>query len=553
MKSTFMHRCGAALLCVAFLAGCAAASVPPAVPPAASPSVPAHSKHKKMRARITIKIPRKKSGKRGARYISPGTESIAISIYDSTHTTLVTKANQNITSGSPGCTTPTPISPLTCQISFSVAAGSYTADFATYSGVLDINGNPQGSELSANVDFPFTITAGATNNVSATLGGIPASLIVAPVTPGYLRGDATALRLWGPNSEEVFIAALDASGAAIIGTGAPALTVTSGSSTLRVSAATSSAPNIFLLEASTSGSPLVVTPGRVLLSVTAAPASSTGISTPVTASVPVTIAHSAVYVSLSSPNDVDVFYDGNTGTPTQIAVGVTVRGLTVDSNGTLYAAVPANEAVGEYRAGTSTQIASLSGSGMSGPMALAVDLNGRLYVTNNTAKTVTEYVRDSTTAAATLNDSSIDGPLGIAVDSSGTVYVANNSANTVTEYTSGATTPSVTLTASPGNIDGPDGVAVDANGTLYVANNTGNTVGEFQPGNSAPSVQLTGVSGPYGVSVDAAGTLYVVNNTAKTVTEYANGATSPTVTIPSASLGNDAPLYVAAFPGAVVP
>jgi hypothetical protein len=513
----------------------------------------AHSKRKKIRARITIKVPRKKSGKRGARYISPATESIAISIYDSSHTTLVTTANQDITSGSPGCTTPTPISPLTCQISFSVAPGSYTADFATYSGVLDFNGNPQGSELSANVDFPFTITAGATNNVSATLGGIPASLIVAPVTPGYLRGDKTALRLWGPNPEEVFIAALDASGAAIIGTGAPQLTVTSGSSTLRATAASPSAPNIYLLEATTSGSPLVVTPGRVLLSVTATPAASTGSGTTVSASVPVTIAHSAVYVSLSTPNDVDMFLDGNTGTPTPIVIGVTVRGLAVDSNGTLYAAVPANEAVGEYRAGTTTQIASLSGSGMSGPMALGTDINGRLYVTNNTANTITEYVRDSTAAATTLNDSSISGPLGIAVDSSGTVYVANGTGNTVTEYASGATTPGVTITAGTGDISGPRGVAVDANGTLYVANNTGNTVEEFPSGDTAPTVALTGTSGPYGVSVDAAGTVYVANNTAKTITEYAAGASSPTTTIPSASLGNDAPLYVAAFPGAIVP
>jgi sugar lactone lactonase YvrE len=525
-------------------------STPPPVPATAALSIPAHTKRENIRARMTIKVPRKKSGKRGVRYISPGTESIAISIYDATHTTLVTTANQNITSGSPGCTTPTPISPLTCQISFSVPAGSYTADFVTYNGVLDGSGNPQGSKLSANVDFPFSIIAGASNNVSATLGGIPASLIVAPVAPGYLRGDKTALRLWGPSSQEVFIAALDASGAAIIGTGAPQLTVTSGSTTLGVTAATSAAPNIFLLQASATGSPPVVTPGRVILSVTATPASSTGSVSPAIASVPVTIAHSAVYVSLVSPNDVEVFYDGNTGSPTPIAVGVTVRGLAVDSNGTLYVANPANNGVSEYRAGTTTPSATLSGSGMSGPMALGTDANGRLYVTNNTANTVTEYVRDSTTAATTLNDSSIDGPLGIAVDSSGTVYVANSTGNTVTEYAAGATTPGVTLTASPGDISAPHGVAVDANGTLYVANNTTNIVAEFQPGMSAPSVQLTGLSGPYGVSVDAADTLYVVNETAKTVAEYANGMSSPTVTIPITA---GTPLYVAAFPGSVVP
>lgn len=217
MKSTFSRRCGGVLTCAAFLAGCAEATQPPQSLPAVSLTASAHSKRKRMSVRMTIEIPRKKSGKRGARYISPATKSIAIAIYDATHTTLVTNANQDITTGSPGCTTPTPISPLTCQISFAVPPGSYTADFATYDSVLDGGGNPQGSELSANVDFPFTIAAGAANNVNATLGGLPAGLIVAPVDPGYLRGDKNALRLWGPAAQRVFIAAVDADGRRLSG------------------------------------------------------------------------------------------------------------------------------------------------------------------------------------------------------------------------------------------------------------------------------------------------------------------------------------------------
>jgi hypothetical protein len=544
-------RASAAFIIASFLAGCTGLSTPTGIPSAASAAGPAHSKRKTVRARMTITIPRKKSGKRGPRYISSATQSIAISIYDSTHTTLVTKANQNITSGSPGCTTPTPISPLTCQISFDVPAGSYTGDFATYALVLDGSGNPQGSPLSSNVAFPFSITAGASNSVNVTLGGIPASFIVAPVTPGYLRGDKQALRLFGPLARGLFVTALDTAGAAIIGTGAPQLTVTSGSSTLAVTAATSEAPNIFYLNAPTSGNPPVVTPGKVLLSVTATPASSTGVSTPVTASVPVTIAHSAVYVSILTPNIVHVFYDGNTTTSSLISSAVPVRGLTVDSNGTLYVANNANNGVSEYRAGATTPAATLSGAGMSGPYALGMDASGTLYDANYNANTVTEYGRDSTTAVATLNDSSINEPMGIAVDTSATVYLANFGANTVTEYSAGATTPSVTLTSAGNAINGPHGVAVDGNATLYVANFTGNTVGEYQPGATLPSTIVTGLSGPYGISIDAAGTMYVVNETSKTVGEYSGGSTL-TATIPSTSLAGT-PLYVAAYPGAVVP
>jgi streptogramin lyase len=420
----------------------------------------------------------------------------------------------------------------------------------TYDQVLQGNGDPQGAELSANVDFPFTVTAGATNDVSVTLGGIPAGLIVTPVTPGYLRGDAHALRLWGPTGQSVFVAAVDADESAIIGTGAPQLTVTSGSSTLGVT--TTTAPNVFTLAASTTGSPAVVTPGKVFLSVAASPLSSTGVGGSVTASVPVTIQHSAVYVSILTPNVVDIFYDGNIGTPTVLSAGVPVRGLALDTNGTLYVADNSNNGVSEYRAGTTTQIASLSGSGMSTPYALSLDTNGTLYVANYGGNSVTEYVRDSTTATTTLNDASISGPYGITVDTAGTVYLANFGGNTVTEYTGGATTPGVTLNSASG-INGPHGVAVDANGTLYVANFTGNSLAEFAAGSTVATFPVTsGLSGPYGVSVDAAGTLYVVNETTKSVNEYLHGQGAPVVTIPTGDL-TGTPLFVAAYPGAIVP
>ena len=218
---------------------------PPVVPSSARPA-------SNVSATLRIVIPGKTTlgTRRAPRYISPATQSIAIAFATSGGPTL--RFNQNLAPASnPDCKASL-ISPTVCTVTLVVAPGSYTADFATYDGLLDGNGNPTGNKLSANQGFPVTIVAGQPNAINVTLQGVPASLAFLPGVASGLRGSMSSgytLSTCAAGVHAVTVLGVDADGNYILGPGAPnpSLTASSGGATVAIGAPAASAPNTFTL------------------------------------------------------------------------------------------------------------------------------------------------------------------------------------------------------------------------------------------------------------------------------------------------------------------
>jgi hypothetical protein len=511
-------------------------------------------------------------------YISPATQAMTLAI------TGPTTLNQVIplTPTSTGCSSnPTG---TTCQLTFVLASCSspscYLATVATYDAVscsTTCTIPPGANELSAAQNVPFTINKGQNNVVNLVLGGVPASVEVTPIHPGYLQGDVHRLQLWGPTPQKLTVLALDADGNAIVGAGAPSVTVSSSSRTLGVTPPATGAPNTVVLQAATSSpssssssssGPPSVTPGQVNLSVTVTPPADSGAS-PMSVTVPVAIAHSAVYVGFDTGSlfdEIGVYYDGNTTTPNLLISGKISRledvdQLTVDNNGTLYVTTefPASSSsssstagqVLEFQAGEggikSAPTVTISGNNtrLSTPFGVAVAPNGNLYVTNSGANNVVVFAQGASGDVAPIGSivGGLDVPECDALDSTGTLYVANfagaassSSSSTngsVTEYPPGSNGKVLPPTIAGPNpaFKSPQCVAVDGSGELYVSDETP-SITRFAPGASGNAMPEGRIQGPltflpgivYALAVDAAGTIYA-GGTANYVVEYAPGAT----------------------------
>jgi sugar lactone lactonase YvrE len=544
---------------------------------------------------LKIHIPKPHSHRRmrAARpnYISPATQAMTLAISGPTKLNEVVA----LTPTSSGCSNdPTG---TTCQLTFVLAAcatnNCYLATVATYDAVSCSSTctiPPSANELSAAQNVPFTIYTGKANVVNLVLGGVPASVEVTPLHPGYLQGDAHRLQIWGPTPQKLTIVALDADGNAIVGAGAPTVSASTSGKTLNVTGPATNAPNTVVLQAattsssssssSTSGLP-VVTPGQVNLSIGVTPPADSGASA-ISTNVPVAIAHSAVYVGFDTGrlfDEIGVYYDGNTtSTPNRLISGKGSRlqdvdQFTVDANGTLYVTTefPTSSSSTSSSAGQVLEFQAGAGGNkiitqpnvtifgpktqLSTPFGIAVGPNGNLYVTNSGANTVVIFSQGASGNVAPI--ATIAGGLNVpecdALDSAGTLYVANfaaaassssGSAGSVTEYPAGSSG-----TVLPATINGPNPsfksptcVAVDGSGTLYVADETP-SITKFAPGASGNAIPEARIQGPltflpgipYALAVDAAGTIYA-GGSSNDVVEYspdANGNASPIGAIPT--------------------
>jgi hypothetical protein len=509
------------------------------------------------------------------RFVSPSTKGITVAITGATALTQTFALTPTAT----GCSGTSAVT--TCAFSIaglkpcSSATNCYTAAVSTYDAVVCATTCtiPAGAhELSAAQSVGFGVTAGTANTVNLTLGGIPKFITVSPFRQGFLQGSASALTLYGAQAQVLSIEPRDADGNVIVGPGAPAITASTTATKLAVANPASATPNRLTLRAVTFGSPPAVLPGTVALKISVVPFAQSGGAT-IVKTIPVTIAHSVLYVGLGS--SIDEFFDGNTGTPNETISGSNpdfdvVAGVAVDKNDTLYAASEENSTFLGFASGTFgnavPNIDIFGGTtGLNAPFGAAISENGLAYVTNAGTASVVAYAPGSNgnaTPSVTIAGpaTGMNVPLGLASDSYGTLYVANFSTPSVTEYAVGANgdaAPSASIQGLNTRLSDPEGVALDVNANLYVADYGQNDVTEYASGasgNVAPIALIQGVATqlvePIGVAVDANGTIYVANGNPEVLIFPAgsNGnATSVSFTVPSD------PQSIAVVPAAIAP
>lgn len=404
-------------------------------------------------ARITIKIPKAPStpAARTVKYLSPATSQMVVNIEQSGTPISGYPQTVSLTPTSNGCSST--LASTNCSLSIALSPGSYTATLTAQ--------DASGTALSAVNAIPFTILAGQANTISLVLGGLPASLQAVPVTAGYLRGDSSALHLWGAATQQLALEALDADGNAIVGPGAPTYSVTSGNTGALTAAIPNPtiAPNIVSLGA-TGGA---VTPGTVELTVGATPASGAGGSS-LSLVIPLTLAHSVVYVS--DGEYIYAYYDGSTSVTYEFEPGFSYPRLAADRNGTLYATDASGNSVLEYPEGATSPSVTLTGSGLDDPGQVALDPAGDIFVLNGDSGdsnyNTVEFPAGSTTGSTIISSSAYTTD-GIAVDVLGNVYEPTS--NILYEYAAGSWSQSTI-----GGIIDPNGMAF-ANATdLYVPN-----------------------------------------------------------------------------------
>jgi hypothetical protein len=148
---------------------------------------------------ITVPNATANSASRAVKYVSPSTQSVAISLKGQT----VPLATVNLSATSPGCAA-TP-SGTACTVSASAPAGSDMFVITAFSGP-----NGTGQQLST-ANVPATITASATTRVPLTLNGTVATVAV-------ILG-SSSVQVGSPASVAVTVVAYDAQNNVIVGPG----------------------------------------------------------------------------------------------------------------------------------------------------------------------------------------------------------------------------------------------------------------------------------------------------------------------------------------------
>ncbi len=231
----------------------------------------------------------------------------------------------------------------------------------------------------------------------------------------------------------------------------------------------------------------------------------------------------AVSDTCSTPNDVQVFRIGSSGTTYLYSIPATTpQGLAIDSYGELYIA-EYEEVEGYYlnpgAATTYTYDYTWSGQGqVNDPVGIKIDANGNLVVSDNTSGIIynlswnDDSILNQTTGGPAIY------PNDLALDSNGNIYTA--AGNEVVEYDnnygyfnsfsgSGWTT-SLSYAIS---------VGVDSKGNLYISDNNNSKV-DYATASGAYLGGITGLGSPAFLALGNANALFVADNGNKVVYEY---------------------------------
>ncbi|HTX60365.1 MAG TPA: NHL repeat-containing protein [Verrucomicrobiae bacterium] len=521
-------RIAAGALAIA-LSSCAAPQS--ALSPAGAPASAGFAAARQGVVRMRILVP---AAPRTPKFVSPSTQSLVYVVSQEGTPVEGGSGYANLTPSSPECADTA--QGLVCTVDIPVAVlASGLYDFALAMYDQEQHGSTttapctppstsgcSGSLLSQSI-APAVLEAGRLNNLTFTLGGIPQSLVVLPLSRSYLRREphsALDLRLWGERPEEFAVQALDADGNAIIGSGAPRYGVTSAaSSKLIVTPPPSTLSNVFTMQAVTTGQPPVVQPGVVALTYTATPSRQSQ-AVPLVEQGRVTIAHRILYATLSpSAARTLAFYDGNTTPSASIVLRPgqlsAATGVAVEPESDLvYVADPTEVALCRPRSTNYSCTANVAKLRL--PLGIAIGRSDVLYVVEH-GLLVSEVLRCPPAGAALRSCSRLlrgNHPFAAAVGADGTLYVTDSSRNVVTECPANASR--ARDCTSVGTVRHPTGIAVDDKGMVYVASARDGTVTRCERDGRCKTL-LYGLRRPGGIAVDGAGTLYVADTGAHTV------------------------------------
>jgi hypothetical protein len=486
-----------------FLSGCAGsptASVPGSIPA----SAPALRSAERARVRFTIKVPAERRH-RGARYISPATQSITLALSRSGK--IAVSKVINLTPNSPGCSVS--LQSTICTVEFGMPSGSgYIAAITAYDAPKGT-----GKVLSTGQSLALNVKQGKLNSIPLTLNGVPASILVKQA-----------------DSSTILVTALDGDGNFIIGPGAPAFTAS------RTAGA----------DVATFVQPSATSPNKIGVSLVSSPPAPPATETiGITASYPAGTANACVQPGAvcSLPAAASVRYQidgtifagdyGNSAVkgfstpivgmgvqptivlsmPSPYVVGLgpgnTLFAMQYGTNGALYTSAPPYATIAAVNTGA---------VGDNADGGIAFNSTGAVFVNSTSANAVSE-IAPPYTGAITSITSGVDDPYGVAFDSADNLYVANYGNSKLGVYANGAyATEKYTV-----SLTSPGYSATRFGSLLYVGEGSGVEVFSLPITSSAatPIVKITtGVNEAYSVALDAAGDLFVSNLGASTVTEY---------------------------------
>jgi len=262
-----------------------------------------------------------------------------------------------------------------------------------------------------------------------------------------------------------------------------------------------------------SGSPAVVTPGNVGLTVTATPTAASG-GTALVAHGIVDVRHKIVYVTTQGGGgSILEYFDDNAASSVRLDLSPLIWPLplggiaTEGASPTAYVAGPFKLHACPPGSTSGRQCARVAG-GLFSPLGVAADSQSNVYVANATgailkcAPTSATHLTCRTTARFLPLDAR-----GVAVDSARTLYVANPLTGRVSKCPENGTSKRTCSTAW--RASHAFGVALDGAGTAYVTNPHSGVVAACAPGGSCTDTFSVRDAGA--IALDAAGTAYVVD------------------------------------------
>jgi DNA-binding beta-propeller fold protein YncE len=166
-------------------------------------------------------------------------------------------------------------------------------------------------------------------------------------------------------------------------------------------------------------------------------------------------------------------------------------------------------------------------SGISKPVDVAVDGSGYIWVanTNNGANNVLKLTAGTGAVLATVTGNGLSSPIAMAIEpgASGNVWVANSGASNASVFTNaGAAYAEPTVSGVSGSL------AIDSSGSPWIVEQ-GNLVNKFAAmGTAGGTFTITGPDGAFdaGTAIDGAGDVWVTDTDDQTIWELNNSGTN---------------------------